>query len=147
MGAMADFRVAVIDEVDDELVSDIRSLLPQLSSAVVDRGVVERLVAAPELTLFAARVGGTVVGLVTLAALPQLTGVRGHIEDVVVDEAFRGQGIARALLEAAIARAWELGARTLDLTSRPHRASAHRLYESLGFERRETDVMRLVPAA
>ena len=98
-----------------------------------------------ELALYAARSEGHIVGLVTLVALPQLTGIRCHIEDVVVDEAYRGHGIAKALLSAAIGRAKSLGARTIDLTSRPSRENAHRLYEALGFEIRDTDVMRLIP--
>lgn len=145
MAGMPEFSISVLDSVDDTCVADIRAVVAQLSSAVVDRDGIERLVAAPELTLFAAHSDGHVVGLVTLVALPQLTGMRAHIEDVVVDEAHRGQGIARALMVAAVARASELGARTIDLTSRPSREGAHRLYESLGFARRETDVMRLVP--
>lgn len=143
---MTEYSIAVVDRVDDGLVTDIENLLPQLSSAPVDRTSIERLVTAPELTLFAAfDERGHVIGLTTLVILPQLTGLRGHIEDVVVDESHRGAGVARALLTTAIGRARALGARTLDLTSRPKRENAHRLYESLGFERRETDVMRLIP--
>lgn len=142
---MSTSAISVIDRVDDVLVTDIQALLPQLSSAHVDRDSIQRLVDSPALTLFAARVDGHVVGIVTLVSLPQLTGVRCHIEDVVVDDAYRGQGIARALLASAIEKARALGARTLDLTSRPSRESAHRLYESLGFELRDTDVMRLQP--
>ncbi len=145
MGDMPDFVISEIDHINDDVVADIETILPQLSSARVDRDRLDLLVSSNELTLFAAWVDGHIVGLVTLVALPQLTGVRGHIEDVVVDASFRGQGIARALLVAAIERARQLGARTLDLTSRPSRESAHRLYESLGFEKRTTDVMRLKP--
>lgn len=142
---MTDFEITIVDQVDDVLVADVKALLPQLSSAEVSRETIERCATAPEITLYAAVQDGHVVGLTTLVLLPQLTGVRGHIEDVVVDEGHRGQGIARALLSTAIDRARVLGARTLDLTSRPNRQNAHRLYEGLGFVTRDTDVMRLVP--
>ena len=64
------------------------------------------------------------------------------MEDVVVDSSARGQGAGRALVEAAVAHAGELGARTVDLTSRPSREAANRLYRRAGFELRETNVYR-----
>jgi ribosomal protein S18 acetylase RimI-like enzyme len=73
------------------------------------------------------------------------TGVRAWIEDVVVDEAVRGRGVAEALSQAAVRRALELGARTVELTSRPSRESANRLYQRLGFVRRDSNVYRYTP--
>ena len=63
-----------------------------------------------------------------------------------VDQSLRGRGIARRLLETMTAMTAAKGMRTLDLTSRPSRESALRLYESVGFERRETNVLRYTPA-
>jgi ribosomal protein S18 acetylase RimI-like enzyme len=68
--------------------------------------------------------------------------MRAWIEDVVTDAAARGKGVASALVQAALAHADELGARTVDLTSRPSREAANRLYAHLGFEQRETNVYR-----
>ena len=68
--------------------------------------------------------------------------LRAWIEDVVVDEAARGQGVGEALNRAALERAATAGARTVDLTSRPSREAANRLYQRLGFEPRETNVYR-----
>jgi ribosomal protein S18 acetylase RimI-like enzyme len=68
--------------------------------------------------------------------------VRAWIEDVVVDDAARGKGVGAALNERAIEVARGLGARTVDLTSRPSREAANRLYQRLGFEPRETNVYR-----
>ena len=64
------------------------------------------------------------------------------MEDVVVDAGARGQGAGLALVEAAVAHAQALGARTVDLTSRPSREAANRLYRRAGFEPRETNVYR-----
>ncbi|PMC05383.1 GNAT family N-acetyltransferase [Microbacterium sp. UMB0228] len=97
--------------------------------------------------LLVARDRGIIVGTATLVTAPSLTGLRGHVEDVVVDEAVRGRGIARLLLEHMTQLAQERGLRTLDLTSRPSRESALRLYESVGFRRRETNVLRFSPTA
>ena len=70
------------------------------------------------------------------------TGLRAWIEDVVVDEAARGLGVAKDLNQHALALAAERGARSVDLTSRPSREAANRLYQRLGFVPRETNVYR-----
>lgn len=142
-GARPSADVEVVSAVDDELVDAVVGLLPQLSSsAAFDRGLLERVVASEAATLFVARLDGAIVGMATLVCYAIPTGVRGHIDDVVVDESTRGRGVARALLEAMIARSGELGIRTLDLTSRPSRVAAIRLYESVGFVRRDTNTFR-----
>ena len=61
---------------------------------------------------------------------------------MVVDEAARGSGVGAALNQAALDHARALGAKTVDLTSRPSREAANRLYQRLGFEPRETNVYR-----
>ncbi|MGJ4843191.1 GNAT family N-acetyltransferase [Leifsonia sp. PS1209] len=135
--------IEVASVVDDELVDAVVTLLPQLSSsATFDRALLERVVASEAATLFVARLDGAIVGMATLVAYAIPTGLRGHIDDVVVDESTRGRGVARSLLEAMIARSAELGIRTLDLTSRPSRVAAIRLYESVGFVRRDTNTFR-----
>lgn len=135
--------IEVVSVVDDELVDAVVALLPQLSSsATFDRTLLERVVASEAATLFVARLDGAIVGMATLVAYAIPTGLRGHIDDVVVDESTRGRGVARSLLEAMIARSAELGIRTLDLTSRPSRVAAIRLYESVGFVRRDTNTFR-----
>jgi ribosomal protein S18 acetylase RimI-like enzyme len=68
--------------------------------------------------------------------------VRAWIEDVVVDGAARGQGVGDALVDAAVVKAGEVGAKTVDLTSRPNREAANRLYVRKGFELRTTNVYR-----
>jgi ribosomal protein S18 acetylase RimI-like enzyme len=68
--------------------------------------------------------------------------VRAWIEDVVVDATARGQGVGEALNRSALEVAERRGARTVDLTSRPSREAANRLYRRLGFVERETNVYR-----
>jgi ribosomal protein S18 acetylase RimI-like enzyme len=89
-----------------------------------------------------ARHDGRIVGMLTLVAFEIPTSVRAWIEDVVVDGSARGSGVAAALVDAALVRSAELGARTVDLTSRPDREAANRLYVRLGFELRQTNVYR-----
>lgn len=82
--------------------------------------------------------------MLTLVIFRIPTGVRGIIEDVVVDEAYRGQGIAEALTCEALSRSEAVGRRTVDLTSRPSRGAANRLYQKLGFQKRDSNVYRFL---
>jgi ribosomal protein S18 acetylase RimI-like enzyme len=139
--------VEILRSLPEEDVAALARLLPQLSAtATLD---LERLRATLDndaTELLVARRAGRIVGMATLVTVPLPSGLRGHVEDVVVDEAARGQGVARALLERMIALAGERHVRSLDLTSRPSRESALRLYESVGFRRRETNVLRYTPS-
>lgn len=85
---------------------------------------------------------GVIVGMLSLVTFMIPTGTRSWIEDVVVDGKARGLGVGRKLVEAAQARAKELGAKTVDLTSRPYRESANRLYQRCGFVQRDTNIYR-----
>ena len=131
--------------VTDELVAAVARLVPQLSrtSPVPSRAELAEIVASPATSLLVARDGGgSVLGALTLAVFRIPTGVRAWIEDVVVDESARGQGVGEALSREALRRAVAAGARTVELTSRPSRQAANRLYRRLGFLPRETNVYR-----
>ena len=90
----------------------------------------------------AAGAAAPILGMLTLATFTIPTGLRAWVEDVVVDDQARGRGAGQALVEAAVAHATSIGARTVDLTSRPSREAANRLYRRAGFELRETNVYR-----
>jgi ribosomal protein S18 acetylase RimI-like enzyme len=137
-------RVEIVDEANDEVVVALNQLLPQLSSTapVLTLEEVRDFVESPSTTLFVARNEGTLVGALALVVFRIPTGLRGWIEDVVVDESARGTGVGEALTLAAIDEAKRRGIRSLDLTTRPTRDAANRLYSRLGFERRETNVYR-----
>jgi ribosomal protein S18 acetylase RimI-like enzyme len=138
-------QVEAVALVDDALYESVAALVPQLSrsSPPPTREVLDRIVADPDTTLFVARDGEGVVGMLTLAAFEVPTGLRAIIEDVVVDVGARGSGAGAALVEAALTHSAALGARTVDLTSRPERESANRLYLRMGFEQRVTNVYRI----
>jgi len=63
-----------------------------------------------------------------------------------VDAAARGKGAGEALSREALLVAALRGARTVELTSKPSREAANRLYRRLGFELRETNVYRFSSA-
>jgi ribosomal protein S18 acetylase RimI-like enzyme len=140
-----EIRIEEATEVFDGLVPAMDRLVGQLSrsSSPPTQGEVEEIVRSPACHLLLARdAGGGIVGMLTLAVFRIPTGLRAWIEDVVVDDAARGQGVGAALTNAAIRLAEQRGARTVDLTSRPAREAANRLYQRLGFVLRETNVYR-----
>lgn len=138
--------VAEATECTDELVAAFGELIPQLSSSnpppTADE--VAAMVASDASVVLVARdgEGGPIVGSLTLALFRIPTGVRAWIEDVVVDGAVRGRGVGEALTAHALDRARSAGARTVDLTSRPSREAANRLYQRVGFVERDTNVYR-----
>jgi ribosomal protein S18 acetylase RimI-like enzyme len=137
-------RIEVVDSVSPELVDAIAGLLPQLSSASPpSHDELQTIVDSTATSLLVARDGDSVLGTLTLAVFRIPTGVRAWIEDVVVDESARGRGIGEALTMRAADIARDAGARSVELTSRPTREAANRLYRRLGFEERETNVLRL----
>ncbi len=131
-------------ECDGEVVDAVQRLVPQVSTsaAVPSPRQVAELCEAKATVMLLARLDGAVVGMLVLVLFRLPTGMRAWIEDVVVDTAVRGCGVGEALTLEALDRARAAGAVTVDLTSRPSRAAAVRLYERLGFERRETGVYR-----
>jgi ribosomal protein S18 acetylase RimI-like enzyme len=137
-------RVEVLHEVTDEVVAAFGQLLPQLSRSAppLDRAGLDRIVGSAAATLLIARAGDKIVGTLSLVMFPIPTGLRAWIEDVIVDEAARGQGIGEALTVEALRIAEQAGARTVDLTSRPSREAAGRLYERVGFQSRSTRLYR-----
>ncbi len=137
-------RVEELREVTDEVVEAFNRLLPQLSRSAppLDRAALERIAGSDATTLLVAWTDGRLAGTLSLVMFPIPTGIRAWIEDVVVDEAARGQGIGEALTMAALRLAETAGARTVDLTSRASREAAGRLYERVGFQSRETRFYR-----
>lgn len=138
-------KVEIATSVTPALVAGVERLVPQLSRSNPPPSPeqLEEIVSSPATDLFVATLDdGTVAGMSTLVSFRIPTGVRAHIEDVVVDDDARGAGVGTALAHAMLDRARELGSVTVDLTSRPAREAANRLYQNLGFKQRETNVYR-----
>ena len=133
-----------VSEVTQELLDAIQRLIRQLSAhkTAPTRDELIALVNSESSTLLIARVPdekNTIVGMLTLAIYRVPTGIRSIVEDVVVDESMRRRGIAQALIRRAIELAREAGASGVSLTSNSQRVAANRLYQSIGFKRRETN--------
>ena len=116
--------------------------MPQLSGRLSTprEELLHRLLDHPTTALLIARDGERIVGTLTLVWYDLPSGRRAWIEDVVVDAAARGCGVGRALVEAALRLAAEIGAERVLLTSNPTRTAARALYRSCGFHEAETSV-------
>jgi ribosomal protein S18 acetylase RimI-like enzyme len=140
-------QIIQVTQVDDRLLAAVTRLLPQLnpSHLAPSRQELEEMLKAGASHLLVAcepDAGGDIIGMLTLVVFRTPAGVHAWIEDVVVDETQRGRGIGEALTRCGMALAQELGASHVDLTSRPSREAANRLYQRLGFQRRETNTYR-----
>ena len=136
--------VEEVGEVTPALVEAFARLIPQLSKSnpPPTEAELQEMVDAPGTHVLVARDGEQVIGSLTLVVFRIPTGVRAWIEDVVVDEAGRGKGVGEALNQFALDVARAAGSKTVDLTSRPSREAANRLYQRIGFQARETNVYR-----
>jgi ribosomal protein S18 acetylase RimI-like enzyme len=144
---MANVEIIEAVEVTPELVSAFERLIPQVSSSnpaptETELAAICESEASVLLIAVDREAEDRILGSLTLAWFRIPTGVRAWIEDVVVDEAARGHGVGDLLNRAALDRARELGAKTVDLTSRPSREAANRLYQRIGFIARDTNVYR-----
>jgi ribosomal protein S18 acetylase RimI-like enzyme len=138
-------HVEEVLSVDDELIEAFVRLTPQLSSSAPAPGAaeLEAIVASEASHLLVVRDDdGRIYGTTTLVVFRIPTGVRGWIEDVVVDGAPGRGGAGKALTTFALDLARSLGVKTVDLTSRPSREVANGMYQKLGFQQRETNVYR-----
>jgi ribosomal protein S18 acetylase RimI-like enzyme len=136
--------IEIATAVSDELVAAFDRLVPQLSSSSPPPGAdgLQAIIDDRDSVLYVARLGGQIVGCLTLAMYRIPTGLKAWIEDVIVDEQARGRGIGEALNLVALEEARRRGAKDVNLTSRPAREVANRLYERLGFHRRESNLYR-----
>jgi ribosomal protein S18 acetylase RimI-like enzyme len=140
-------QIEIATQVNDELVEAFNRLIPQLSSSatIPTRHELEDLVASHCNSVILVRhedFNNRIMGTLTLVTFRIPTGVRSWIEDVVVDEAARGKGLGKALTLAALDQARKLGAKTVDLTSRPSREAANHMYQNVGFKLRESNLYR-----
>ncbi len=133
---------------EGEVLDDINSLVAQLlhdkSEFVPLSGEdIARVIGDPNTVVVVVEEGGRIIGMGLLLLANKFRGRYAYIEDMIVDEAYRGKGIGARLMERLIASARERGVRTIELSTRPSRESANALYKKCGFTQKETNVYRL----
>jgi GNAT superfamily N-acetyltransferase len=139
-------RVEAVAEATPEVHAALARLLPQLNPKlpVPTMKRLQAIIADPAVTLFVAKEGDEIVGTTTLVVYTTPFWIKARLDEVVVDESARGKGVGEALVKASLDLAREKGVEVVELQSGVQRAEAHRLYERMGFKRRETNVYRIV---
>ena len=137
-------HIGKVAEATEELHKALQRLVPQLGphKAPPTFDELSQLVNSESSILLVARQSkedGPIVGILCLSIYRVPTGLRSIIEDVIVDESARRQGIGEALVRYAINLARAGGADGISLTSNPQREAANKLYQSMGFELRSTN--------
>lgn len=140
---MINYHISLLSEINNQRVNDINKLLSQLDSTAppVSMETLNNVIASTSTFVFiATNDNDKIIGMITLVSFPKLEGLsKTWIEDLVVDEKYRGKGIAKALMEKAFEKARSLNAKSISLTSRPSRIVANKFYKKLGFKIKETN--------
>jgi len=143
-------EIVPVSTYSEEIHQAFDSLLLQLTPAKINfsGSDLKRMIDSDNVVLLIARetkAGGKIIGTLSYAFYRTPTGLSFRIEDVVVDHSARGKGVGRELMHYAIRKAKTMKADKIDLTSSPERTAANRLYQSLGFVLKKTNVYRYNP--
>ncbi len=138
--------ISLLKEVSEENVTDLNRLMDQLRADNARHGTLDELkqiVSSTDIALAVAQDDKKIVGTAALYTVRKIGKSTGYVEDVVVDEAYRGQGLGQKLMTLLIETAREQQLLSFGLTSRPERVAGNKLYQKLGFTIKETNVYRL----
>jgi ribosomal protein S18 acetylase RimI-like enzyme len=138
-------HIEAATEATPELRDALALLLPQLNPSLPIPSLdhLAAVVSDPAVTLLVARDGPFILGTAAVVVYTTPIWVKARIEDVVVDQTARGQGVGEALVRECIEMARRRGAGIVELQSARSREAANRLYPRLGFELRDSNVYRL----
>ncbi|MBI9050589.1 MAG: GNAT family N-acetyltransferase [Anaerolineaceae bacterium] len=141
-------EISLVTEVDASLEASFAQLIPQLTknNPPPDQALLRKIVDAENTHILIARdqeAYGKIVGALTLALYTTPTGTKAWIEDVIVDNHYRGKGIGKRLTLQAIDMAKKKNAKAILLTSNAARVEANKLYQKLGFTLRNTNFYQL----
>lgn len=139
------YKIKQLTEASEEYVLSIQSLLNDLTSSPQKFSLsdLNEIVESETSHLFLLFEGEIVGGMLTIGIYKSPTGLKAWIEDVVIDSKQRGKGLGKLLMLHAISYSKSLGANSLMLTSRPQREAANKLYQSLGFTQKKTNVYKM----
>ena len=142
---MKEPKLIELTELKPGYLENINNLLSQLSDSVhtITEEGLNTLLSSSQSHLYVLESDGQFIGMTTLCLYQCPTGWKACIEDVVVDRNYRGKGYGTLMIEKVIEQCRKRGEVTLMLTSRPSRVVANQLYQSLGFEKRETNVYKM----
>ena len=132
-----------VETISPELLAAFKRLIPQLTKAPIPTPEeLQKLIDSPSVLILAHShsMDGEIVGAATLGVFRTPSGVHAHVEDVIVDESMRGQGIGEVLVNHLLQIAREMGLKGISLTCNPRRVAANALYQKMGFKKWETNI-------
>lgn len=123
---------------------DMKHLLSELSDRVnFSQADLMMVLKDSNCHLYAILDGERIVGCVTLCVFHSPTGTKASVEDVVVSSAYRGQHLGKQLMKYVLEQAKAFAPIELHLTSNPMRVAANKLYQSIGFQKKETNCYQM----
>jgi ribosomal protein S18 acetylase RimI-like enzyme len=140
-----EIKVEQLKIFSSEVTGALNYLLVQLNpgSKILNDVDVKNVVENLSNRFFVARIDNKIIGMLTLIVVNTFSAKKGLFEDLVVDKNFQGRGIGTKLINEAIGQARKEGIVRIDFTSSPERIAANKLYESLGFKKRNTNIYRI----
>jgi len=138
-------EIIEIQTYSQEYHEAMQRFLDQLTSSpmTLTETMFRQLLESENSHLFFLMKDGQIAGMLTVGIYYSSTGGKAWIEDVVIDESFRGQGLSKLLVAHAIEFTKAKQVPSLMLTSNPKRVAANKLYQAMGFGRKETNVYRM----
>lgn len=143
---MEEIKILRLEEISCKVLEAINRLLSQLvtsKSIILSEVQLKEIISSSSSEIFLMYRGNEITGMFTIAHYLTPTGHKYWLEDVVVDNRYRGQLLGKRMVEEAIRLVEERGKSTFMLTSKPVRVVANKLYSSLGFEKKETNVYKM----
>jgi ribosomal protein S18 acetylase RimI-like enzyme len=139
---MDNIFISRADTFNPELLKAFERLIPQLTQAPIPNELdIQKLLDSPSIVIIAriSSKDGPIIGAGTLGVFQTPSGLHAHVEDVIVDESLRGQGVGEALVLHLLEVARVMGLKGVSLTCNPRRVAANRLYQKMGFKKWETN--------
>lgn len=139
-------KIREIIEFKDQDLDQLNKLIPMLSrsASLLTPDKYLEIIQCPSTHLYVAEEKSEIIGMLSLVVFPIPTGVRAWVEDVVVSEKARGKGLGKLLTFHALEESKKHQVVSVDLTSRPSREIANKLYQNVGFKKRDTNVYRFL---
>ena len=139
-----DMEIQVLHNYTQAQFDDLKQLMSELSDRVsLTQTNLLMVLKDSNCHLYVILDGERVMGCATLCVFHSPTGTKASVEDVIVSSAYRGQHLGKQLMKYVLEQAKAFAPIELHLTSNPMRVAANKLYQSIGFQKKETNCYQM----